>query len=90
MTYEDWLASVPTEITNDPLWNMKVYRLAVFAGDLAWRDVSRLVKDKRTIGLSDQLYTTRPCHRHAIRNTQYVSRDVLPPSSSTTPQPTQP
>ena len=56
MRYEDWLASVPAEITNDPLWNMKVYRLAVFAGDLAWRDVSRLVKDKRTIGLSDQLY----------------------------------
>ena len=56
MRYEDWLASVPAEITNDPLWNMKVYRLAVFAGDLAWHDVSRLVKDKRTIGLSDQLY----------------------------------
>jgi four helix bundle protein len=56
MLYNDWLASVPTEITNDALWQMEVYRLAVFLGDLAWRDVSRLIEDKRTIGLADQLY----------------------------------
>jgi four helix bundle protein len=56
MTYEEWLASVPPEFTNDPLWRMEVYRLAVFAGDLSWRDVSRLVKDRRTISLADQLY----------------------------------
>ncbi len=56
MTYEEWLASVPAELTNDPLWRMEVYRLAVLAGDLAWHDVSRLARDKRTVGLSDQLY----------------------------------
>ena len=56
MTYEEWLASVPPEITNDALWRMEVYRFAVYAGDLAWRDVSKLVEDRRTIGLSDQLY----------------------------------
>jgi len=56
MTYNEWLASVPPELTDDPLWRMEVYRLAVFAGDLAWHDVSKLVKDKRTISLSDQLY----------------------------------
>lgn len=56
MTYEEWLASVPVELTGDPLWKMKVYRLAVFVGDLAWRDVSKLVQDKRTKDLSDQLY----------------------------------
>jgi four helix bundle protein len=56
MTYNEWLASVPPELTNDPLWRMEVYRLAVFAGDLAWHDVSKLVEDKRTISLSDQLY----------------------------------
>ena len=39
MVYKEWLASVPAEITDDPLWNTKVYRLAVFVGDLAWRDV---------------------------------------------------
>jgi four helix bundle protein len=56
MTYEEWLAAVPPEFTQDPLWRMEVYRLSVFAGDLAWRDVSKLIKDKRTIGLADQLY----------------------------------
>jgi four helix bundle protein len=56
MTYEEWLATVPPELTNDPLWRMEVYRLAVFAADLAWRDVSKLALDKRTISLADQLY----------------------------------
>ena len=56
MTYEEWLATVPSELTEDPLWRMEVYRLAVFLGDLAWHNVSRLVKDKRTVSLSDQLY----------------------------------
>ncbi len=56
MNYEEWLAAVPAELTNDPLWHMKVYRLALFAGDLAWHDVSRLIQDKRTISLADQLY----------------------------------
>ena len=56
MRFDDWLASVPEEITNDSLWRMEVYRLALFASDLAWRDVSQLVQDKRTISLSDQLY----------------------------------
>lgn len=56
MTYEEWLDSVPSELTGDPLWQMKVYRLAVFIGDLAWPDVSKLLKDKRTVSLADQLY----------------------------------
>jgi four helix bundle protein len=56
MTYEEWLESVPSELTGDPLWRMEVFRLAVFVGDLAWHDVSRLARDKRTLGLADQLY----------------------------------
>ena len=56
MTYEEWLATVPSELTGDPLWKMKVYRLAVFVGDLAWRDVSKLAQDKRTRSLADQLF----------------------------------
>ena len=34
---------------------MKVYRLALFASELAWRDVSKRAQDKRTVSLSDQL-----------------------------------
>ncbi len=55
-TYEEWLDSVPQELTGDPLWRMEVYRLAVLAGDLAWHDVSKLAGDRRMIGLADQLY----------------------------------
>jgi four helix bundle protein len=56
MTYNEWLASVPAELTDDPLWRMEVYRFALFSNDLAWRDVTNLAQDKRTISLSDQLY----------------------------------
>jgi len=35
---------------------MKVYRLAVFVGDLAWHDVTKLVSDRRTVRLADQLF----------------------------------
>jgi four helix bundle protein len=56
MNYDEWLKSVPVGITGDSLWKIEVYRLALFAVDLGWHDVSKLMKDKRTFGLSDQLY----------------------------------
>ncbi len=56
LTYEVWAASVPTEIREDSLWKMEAYRLALFAGDMGWRDVKRLMRDKRPVGLADQLY----------------------------------
>jgi four helix bundle protein len=56
MTFNEWIGSVPVEIKEDPLWRMEVYRLSLFAADLTWRDVTKLIQDKRTIGLSDQLY----------------------------------
>jgi four helix bundle protein len=55
-SFSEWLAMVPETITNDPLWRMKVYRLALFLGDLAWHDVTKLVSDRRTVGLADQLF----------------------------------
>lgn len=56
MNYETWIKAVPVEITGDSLWKMEAYRLALFLADLGWRDVTKLLQDKRTIGLSDQLY----------------------------------
>ncbi len=56
MTLEEWSATVPHELTDDPLWSMEVYRLSTLASDLSWYDVSKLVQDKRTISMSDQLY----------------------------------
>ena len=56
MNFTEWTATLPPEITNDPLWRMEVYQLGLFAGDLAWPDASKLKSDSRTIKLSGQLY----------------------------------
>ena len=56
MKYEEWLQAIPAELAGDPLWRNEVYRLAVFAGDIAWADVTKLAQDKRTRSLADQLF----------------------------------
>ena len=56
MTYEEWLAGIPLEISNDPLWKMELFQLSLFASDLAWHDICKLAQDKRTVSISDQLY----------------------------------
>ena len=50
------METVPKAITEDSLWKMRAYRLALFMADLAWDDVTRLAQDRRTLGLADQLY----------------------------------
>jgi four helix bundle protein len=56
MTYEEWEAGVPEVIRGDSLWKMTAYRLALFATEVGWHDVTRLMRDRRTLGLADQLY----------------------------------
>jgi len=56
VTFDEWLKTAPLEFTQDPLWKMEAYRLAFLASDLSWLDVTKLMHDKRTLGLSDQLY----------------------------------
>ena len=56
MNYKDWLLTVPAQIRDDPLWNEKLYPLALFAADLAWPDVTRLIRDGRTMKFAAQLY----------------------------------
>lgn len=55
-TYEEWEHSVSAEIINDSLWKMEAYRLGLFAADVGWHDATKLIRDKRTLELSDQLY----------------------------------
>ena len=55
MDYDEWLRSVPAEITGDSLWNVKAYRLALYVAELGWQDVTALTVDRRLLGLSDQL-----------------------------------
>ncbi len=57
MNYKEWLNIVPKEITEDTLWRMEVYRISLFSGDLAWQDATKLMRDRRTLDLSDQLYS---------------------------------
>ena len=56
MNYEIWLKAVPAEITADSLWKMEAYRLALFAADLGWHDVTKLTGDRRTLDMAGQLY----------------------------------
>ena len=56
MRYVEWQAGVPDEIKGDSLWKLEVYRLGLFAADIAWQDALALNKTPLTRGLADQLY----------------------------------
>jgi four helix bundle protein len=56
MNYAEWMKTVPVALTGDSVWKMEAYRLALFAADFAWHDVTTLMRDKRTLGLASQLY----------------------------------
>ncbi len=56
VNYKEWEATVHEMITGDALWRVQAYRLALFAADIGWEDVTSLAQDRRTRALSDQLY----------------------------------
>jgi four helix bundle protein len=56
LNFNAWEERVSEEIKGDSLWKMEAYRLSLFAADIGWSDVSKLVRDYRTRGLADQLY----------------------------------
>ena len=56
MKYAEWLKTVPSEIINDPIWKLEVYRLALFAGDIGWEDIQKLSKEKLMFSIADQLH----------------------------------
>ena len=56
MRYAEWLDTVPSEITNDPIWKLEVYRLALFADEIGWQDVLALSKNNLMWGVADQLH----------------------------------
>lgn len=56
MNFTEWVANLPDEIKQDSLWKMEAYRLALFACEIGWYDVTELMKDNRTGGIADQLY----------------------------------
>ena len=56
MNFNEWEESIPQEFKADSLWKMTAYRFALFASDLGWSDVTKLMKDRRTLKIADQLY----------------------------------
>ncbi len=56
MDYEGWEKAVSEEIRGDSLWWVEAYRLGLFIADTSWYDVTKLIRDKRTLGLANQLY----------------------------------
>jgi len=56
LNYSEWETGVSETLRQDVLWKVTAYRRALFATDLGWEDVTALSRDRRTAGLSDQLY----------------------------------
>lgn len=56
MTYDEWEQSVPETRKGDSLWKMRVYRLGLYLNDAGWHNTTKLMRDQRMQGLSDQLY----------------------------------
>lgn len=56
MDFGKWEDSVPEELKGDSLWRMQAYRLGLFAADVGWHDVPKLMGDRRTVALANQLY----------------------------------
>ena len=42
MGYDEWEVSVPEKLRADPLWNLRVYRTALYAGELGSTDAKTL------------------------------------------------
>ena len=55
VNYQEWMDTVMDEIRHDPLWNLEVYRLGLFIGDITWDDTEQLDKSSHTRGAADQI-----------------------------------
>ena len=55
MTFEEWESTVPAELRSDPLWTLRVYRSALYAGELARRDADLVALRSEYLTLADQL-----------------------------------
>ena len=53
--FREWENGLPAEITGDALWTCAAYRLATFAADRAWDDLTQLGKDYRSRDVASQL-----------------------------------
>lgn len=54
-SFEDWDNQVPEIIKRSPLWELRIYRLALFLSDLAWFDSDLILQAPQAKSLSWQL-----------------------------------
>ena len=76
MKYAEWLVDVPSEITNDPIWKLEVYRFALFAGDIGLQDTLFLMKKPLMLSVADQLH--RSLDSISVNLTEGYSRSKGP------------
>lgn len=76
MNYAEWLVDVPSEITNDPIWKLEVYRLGLFAGDIGLQDALFLMKKALMLSIADQLH--RSIDSISVNLTERYSRSKGP------------
>ncbi len=55
MTYDEWEAAVPEHIRADALWGLRVYRSALYAGDLGRTDAAVLLQRGGYDHVADQM-----------------------------------
>ena len=56
MKYTEWIENdVPEGIKKDPLWDLELYRKALFLSDAAWLDCEKLIKDPLGKAIAHQL-----------------------------------
>ena len=54
-SYEEWVSQVPDDIKQDALWELDVYKKALFFSDLAWFDCEVLLQHSLGRPIADQL-----------------------------------
>ena len=55
MTYDTWEANVPEHIRGDPLWDLRVYRAALYAGELARGDAAIVARQGDLDDVANQM-----------------------------------
>ena len=73
MNYNDWLASIAPEFTDDPLWRMEVYRFAVLL--VTWRGPMYPGWQKTSVPLACPTNFTAPSVQSAPTSPRVTAAD---------------
>jgi hypothetical protein len=78
VSYDAWERTVPTTITGDPLWKLRVYRAALYAGELGHRDADYLSRKQGCAEIAHELArSTGAISAHIAKGYSCVGRERL-------------